>query len=152
MALGIGLGLGTGCYTHQCDPVDAGYSGGELQAVGDTLVYTTSPLDSPTETWLNYPGMVQVTVTYPESIASQLAGYTMLGGPIGWVGTSNTPDDDASDFTQGVGQLAQFSEVTNRGFTVTNTSCAGYYALFEVTYRPLDAGAPASDAAPDAGE
>ncbi len=136
--------LGTaGCYTHQCDGTTSHYHGGELTALGDgTYAYESSPLSAAAEQWVSFPGNATIVVTYPPAIASALAGCPAVGSVEAWVGTSGHPnDDDGSTFAQTAGELAQFTRVSNKGFSVTNGSCASYSARFRITYGAADGGA-----------
>ena len=144
-----------GCYTHQCDAKQLPYDGGKLIALSDgTYVYETSPLSSSMEPWVAFNGQETLVVTYPQPMAKLLAGFVPVE-QLAWTGTtdgaSDPYDDDAGNYAIGAGENAEWQQVTNKGFMVTNASCADYVGRFVITYVPADAG-EAAPAPPDASE
>jgi hypothetical protein len=145
----------TGCTTHQCDPVTVAYSGGEMTGP-DT--YETNPIDLPPdagdagEPWLDYTGNKTITVTFPPEAKKVIAGR-QIDSIEPFVGISSQPNSSGNNWTPTGGQLAEITSAGPDGFTVTNASCADYFARFRVTFVARDAGTDASDAAgSDAGD
>jgi hypothetical protein len=136
VACAAGAAGSAGCYTHQCDAQTTHYDGGELIDTGNgTYLYVTNPLQSSTQPWVDFPGQVTLVVTYPKSISDTLASCSFIGMPEAAIGTSSAPnDDDGAVFTPNAGQTAQFTEVSTRGFSVTNGSCAGYSTRIAIPY------------------
>jgi hypothetical protein len=133
------------CYTHQCDASSVPYSKGEMI---DPDTFETSPLDSPTQPWVEYRGNATLVVSYP-ALALQAIG----GRPLAWidtyVGTSKQPNTGGDNWTVASGQLAEIGDAGAGGFSVTNASCENYYARFVVHFS---AAPPAEAGAPDAAE
>jgi hypothetical protein len=127
-----------GCYTNQCNASTQGYDGGEFVSPEGTLAYQSSTFSS---SWVPFPGEATIVVTYPTNISKALANCE-AEDPQAWVGTSNEPvDQDSATFTIAGGDLAVFSNMTNKGFSVTNPTCSkGYYAHFLITYAAADGG------------
>ncbi len=133
----IGLGgaiigpsaITTGCTTHQCDSLSTDFYGGRMP---DPNTYETSDWN---EDWIYYPGEVTVRVHFPP-------GNTRAPVSIdAYVGTGLSPNG-GPDFQGGegwvpaAGQLAEFFFVDQTGFSVSNTSCATYYARFVAHFPP----------------
>jgi hypothetical protein len=136
----------TGCPTTQCQSTTVKYDQGELVPVPGGYAYETSPLQSATEKWVDFPGEVTLEVEYPPGVSELLARCAPFGGPAAWLGTSDAPnEDDAAVLTPNAGQTAQFNGISTHGFSVTNGSCASYSALFVVNYLCT----PSSDAGTD---
>jgi hypothetical protein len=140
-----------GCTTHQCDPSTADFYGGF--ALDDNTFVTSGWNDR----WLPYNGGETLTVWFPPQFAGRTAKI-----PQAVLGTDPTPNggdafNDGDNFTPVAGQLVLFNDLNTHGndagtvggsFTVTNGSCASYYARFEVDFVPSGAdGGSAGDAA-----
>jgi hypothetical protein len=121
-----------GCYTHQCDPSAYDYDGGRML---DDNTYETNRVDEP---WLSYPGNVVVRVHYPDTgrAPTSIDPY---------VGVSRFPNVPDSNWTQAAGALAEYSSMSPTGFSVTNGTCATYFARFVVHFPPV----PGADAGMD---
>jgi hypothetical protein len=123
------------------------YSKGDVIELGaESLAYETTAFDSKTEPWLDFAGQMTLAVTYPQAVADRLAGCTPQW-PETQIGTTTDPNEnDAGIFTPNAGQTAQFNDVTTKGFTVLNGSCADYKARFIIVYScppaSTDAGTP----------
>ncbi len=157
------------CTTHQCDPLTVHYSGGEMV---DDDTYETSPLDSPTEPWIDFRGATTIVVSFPESASKVIAGR-----PIVWIDTyvgvaptegphaaqpNQGGDNSGNSWTVATGQLSEIVDAGTSdgapgsgtgGFMVTNSSCAEYFGRFVVHFQPVggavgseDGGAPSSEA------
>jgi hypothetical protein len=150
-ALALAAPQALGCTTHQCDPYTATFIGGEvLQTSGGVFYYETSPLADASAPWVNFSANETLVVEYPPGVQKQLEGLTYVDiSPA--VGVSDSPNDDASNFITGGGQIGlihDISEPTNTGFTIMNTSCANYYVRVVVTYAAVESDAgEAGDAA-----
>jgi hypothetical protein len=137
-AAALALPCGAACYTHQCDATNLPpYEGGEM-VNADT--YETNPLASPAEPWVNFPGGATLTVTYPATVQKAVAGRPITGLQA-YVGISDQPNGGGANFTNASGGLAEFSDAGATGFSVTNATCAHYFAWFQVTFAPADSGA-----------
>jgi hypothetical protein len=119
----------TGCTTHQCDSLSTDFYGGRMT---DPNTYETSDWN---EDWVDYPGEVTVRVHFP-------AGNTRVPVSIdSYVGTGLSPNG-GPDFQPGEswvlagGQLAELFFLDQTGFSVTNGSCAAYYARFVAHFPP----------------
>jgi hypothetical protein len=150
----------TGCTTHQCDQliydwpprVDGG--GGGFMQTED--LYVSNAID---DTWLDYNGNTTITLLFPPEVAGR-----SFQTPVVDLGISDKPNVDAGmnlgvNWTPGAGQLTIINDLNTRlmmldgggyaggSVTVTNASCANYFAHVEVTFGPplADAGLGASD-------
>jgi hypothetical protein len=138
-----------GCTTHQCDPSTVNFYGGF--ALDDNTFVTSGWNDR----WLPYDGGETLIVWFPPQFAGRTAKI-----PQAVLGTDPTPNDvvnNGNNFTPVAGQLVLYNDLNTNdagtfggSFTVTNGSCASYYARFEVDFVPLgaDAGSVADAAAP----
>jgi hypothetical protein len=121
-----------GCFTHRCDASSYDYNGGRIIG-GNT--YETTDFNGP---WLDYPGNVTIRVHFPMDVGD--AAVIALP-PVGYVGVSQDPNEESgSTYVAAAGQLAQYTHLNSEGFTVTNATCAHYFAFFLVQFEPLDAG------------
>jgi len=154
-AAGIGIALASsalpgasGCYTHQCDAVSIPMTIGEWESTG-SYVYETSPLQAPAggETWIPFQHNVTLDITFPPNVAQDVNRLRLVpnGEAFAWISTSSQPNVDNAGFTPGPGSLALFTNITPTGFSVTNLTCASYYARFTVSFNM-----PASDASTEA--
>jgi hypothetical protein len=139
----IGCAPLAGCTTHQCDPSTADFYGGF--ALDDNTFVTSQWKNEP---WLPYNGAETLRIWFPP----QFAGRTPKI-PQAVLGTDPTPNggdafNDGDNFTPVAGQLVLYNHLNTDdagsyggSFTVTNGSCASYYARFEVDFVPLGADA-----------
>jgi len=136
-AVAVTVPAATGCYTHQCDASSYDYAPGVAGYLGhmvDANTFETSGWD---ETWMNYPGMVTVNVRFPYDVGRAPTSIK------GYVGTGDTPNSPlGGDFQGGEnwvetsGQLAEYFFAGSGGFSVSNASCASYFARFVVSFVP----------------
>jgi hypothetical protein len=136
-----------GCTTHQCDPSTADFYGG-FALDDDTFV--TGGWNDP---WLPYDGGETLTVWFPPQFARRT--WKIPQAVLGTDPNPNAAVSNGNNFTPVAGQLVLFNDMNTDlktidagtfggSFTVTNGSCASYFARFEVDFAPLaaDAGAP----------
>lgn len=133
-----------GCPTTQCQSVTTQFEGGLFVDLHDgTYAYETSSLQSmsKTDTWVRFHGEETLQVVYPDGIRQALVDYPCVGNIEAFLGTSDAPnEDDGAVFVPNAGQTAQFTAVSNKGFSVTNGSCADYSARFFISYYAADDG------------
>lgn len=148
-----------GCQTHACDAtttvVDGGTDGGsgELQMASSSggVVWESA---SQTGTWLDYPPSGTIAFTFPGEFqkillpdAGNPATSTLHANYIiqPYVSTAQNQNGSGATSTLASGQLAQITDVSNTGFSITNNSCAEYFlrvvVVPETAYVPLDAAA-----------
>jgi hypothetical protein len=143
----LAFALLAGCTTHQCDPSTADFYGG--LALDDNTFVTSRWVD---DRWIPYDGGETLTVWFPR----QFAGRTPKI-PQAMLGTDATPNggdafSDGDNFTLVAGQLVLYNDLNTDlktvdagtfggSFTVTNGSCASYFARFEVDFVPVGADA-----------
>jgi hypothetical protein len=167
-AIGLALATGgsaqTGCTTHQCDQSSYDYypattlpDGGHVPGGGFLVddTYFTNDIDS---NWLTFQGNSTVRIWFPPEVAGW---YPYL--PVVAVGTDPTPNSVASqdagfNYTQGVGQLGIFNvenidtepkmvngHCVGGGVSITNSTCATYFAYVEVQFIRSGAGSETID-------
>lgn len=150
-AVGIALAVApapatTGCTTHQCDSSARSYDGGRMI---DENTYETNPIDQSQPgdpAWLDYPGNLTLTVTYDDKVAQDIIGGRAPISIMGYAGLSPQPNRDPnSNFIVAVGQLAEITSLTSKGFTVNNATCAHYFARFEVHFPAIESDGGGTD-------
>lgn len=139
VATAIGLMVASaaaGCFTHQCDPSSSDYYGGRITADKGIAMFETTDIS---DNWLDYPGNATIRVHFPMDVGDQVSWP-----PMGYVGISRHPNSDQeSNLVEAVGSLAEYSHLDRQGFTVTNATCAHYFAYFKVYLGAFAGGADA---------
>jgi hypothetical protein len=137
VALALASLAAAGCFTHQCDPTSATFSGGHMI---DANTYETSAYD---ETWIKYQHNVTLTVDFLSVTGVPRRVVDIRSS----IGVSENPND--ANFIEGTGNIVEISNVSPTGFQAINMTCANpddrpYYVRFVVYFAPLggnDAGA-----------
>jgi hypothetical protein len=144
-----GVPATTGCQTHQCDASFYNYFGGTMM---DADTFVTNAWDAP---WLSFGGDTTIRIWFPKDVATR-----QVKSVLGYVGNDATPNGGpdfvgGDSFAPAVGQLAiynflgtglqtQEGQTVGGGFWASNTTCADYFARFEVDFYPADAGVESS--------
>lgn len=117
------------CQSHSCDAtttvVDA--KAAEIVSTRGLLTYATSRTTGP---WLDLPGNGTIEIDFPPE----------LGVPYDWsvkVSTSQYQGPDAGfTLTTAAGQLDETTSLSGSTFSVTNTTCAEYFAQIILYWLP----------------
>jgi hypothetical protein len=146
----------TGCTTHQCDQSSLDWVDGFML---DENTYVTSAMDSD---WIPFRGNSTIRIWFPVQVLGRVPLI-----PVVTVGLDQTPNGGAAfvpgdNYTFGAGQLALLNSLNTGdagpdgglvhdmvdggsyggGMSVSNSTCASYFARVEVQFVPLDGGTP----------
>jgi len=148
----VGLATTPGCFGHECDGDVMAVPYGEAPAEGDFLddaTWESSPLQS---FWLDFPGRRTWKFHIPKFERENRPFLTMTG----YVSAGRSPDGvtecdfqgcpPADNWTNGTGNLLEFSQVSPGRFQVTNDTCSPFYLRVVMRAGPPSVDAGAGDA------